>query len=45
MTLFSRAAPEQAIFTLVLERHYDGLPDAATDRLIARPADKPYEHR
>jgi uncharacterized protein (DUF1810 family) len=45
MTLFSRAAPEQAIFTLVLERHYDGLPDAATDRLIARPAGKPYERR
>jgi uncharacterized protein (DUF1810 family) len=45
MTLFSRAAPDQAIFTLVLERHYDGLPDAATDRLLARPAEKPYERR
>jgi uncharacterized protein (DUF1810 family) len=43
MTLFSLAAPEQAIFTLVLERHYDGLPDAATYRLIARPTEKPYE--
>jgi uncharacterized protein (DUF1810 family)/serine/threonine protein phosphatase PrpC len=40
MTLFSRAAPEQTVFTLVLERHYDGLPDAATDRLLAKPAVK-----
>lgn len=34
MTLFLRAAPDQAIFGQVLERCFDGLPDAATDQRI-----------
>jgi uncharacterized protein (DUF1810 family) len=34
MTLFHRAAPHEAVFTQVLERFYDGMPDAATDRLL-----------
>jgi uncharacterized protein (DUF1810 family) len=35
MTLFMRAAPEDVIFRQVLEGHFDGEPDAATDELIA----------
>jgi uncharacterized protein (DUF1810 family) len=31
MTLFHRAAPDEAVFTQVLERYYDGVPDLATD--------------
>jgi uncharacterized protein (DUF1810 family) len=31
MTLFARAAPEQAVFTDVLDRYFAGTPDAATD--------------
>ena len=31
MTLFHRAAPEQPEFAAVLERYFDGQPDAATD--------------
>jgi uncharacterized protein (DUF1810 family) len=31
MTLFMRAAPEEPLFRSVLERHFAGLPDAATD--------------
>ena len=35
MTLFHRAAPDEPVFTIVLERYYDGEPDPATDsRLI-----------
>jgi uncharacterized protein (DUF1810 family) len=33
MTLFLRAEPGQALFARVLERHFAGLPDRATDRL------------
>jgi uncharacterized protein (DUF1810 family) len=36
MTLFSRAAPEEPVFQAVLDRFFDGVPDAATDRLIGR---------
>jgi uncharacterized protein (DUF1810 family) len=31
MTLFHRAAPEEAVFARVIERFYDGRPDDATD--------------
>lgn len=31
MTLFHRAAPDEPIFTQVLDRFYGGIPDAATD--------------
>ena len=31
MTLFARAAPENALFRSVLDRYFDGLADAATD--------------
>ena len=34
MTLFHRAAPDEPVFTQVLERFYDGEPDAATDGLV-----------
>jgi uncharacterized protein (DUF1810 family) len=34
MTLFSRAAPEEAVFSDVLERFFDGVADAATERQI-----------
>jgi len=34
MTLFMRAAPEEPLFRNVLERHFAGLPDAATDALL-----------
>jgi uncharacterized protein (DUF1810 family) len=36
MTLFLRAAPGEPVFREVLERHYGGVADAATDRLIAQ---------
>jgi hypothetical protein len=29
-----RAAPEEPLFQSVLERHFAGLPDAATDGLL-----------
>ena len=35
MTLFHRAAPEEALFAQVLERHFGGIPDEVTDRLLA----------
>jgi uncharacterized protein (DUF1810 family) len=35
MTLFHRAAPDEPVFTAVLARFYDGVPDAATEALIA----------
>jgi uncharacterized protein (DUF1810 family) len=35
MTLFHRAAPDEAVFREVLERYFDGRPDAATDDLLA----------
>jgi uncharacterized protein (DUF1810 family) len=34
MTLFMRAKPEEPIFAQVLERYFEGSPDAATDRLL-----------
>jgi uncharacterized protein (DUF1810 family) len=34
MTLFHRTAPDEALFTQVLDRYYDGLPDPATDALL-----------
>lgn len=35
MTLFARAAPQQAAFAAVLERCFDGRADHATDELLA----------
>jgi uncharacterized protein (DUF1810 family) len=35
MTLFLRAAPGDAVFADVLQRHYGGRPDAATDELLS----------
>ena len=35
MTLFQRAAPEEPVFTQVLDRYFHGLPDEATDALLA----------
>ena len=34
MTLFLRAAPDEAVFLLVLERFYGGVPDRATDQRL-----------
>ncbi len=34
MTLFHRAAPDQACFAAVIDRFYDGRPDAATDTML-----------
>jgi uncharacterized protein (DUF1810 family) len=34
MTLFLRAAPGEPVFAAVLARHYAGVPDATTDRLL-----------
>ncbi len=31
MTLFARAAPDEAVFTQVLEQYFEGTPDPATD--------------
>lgn len=31
MTLFARAAPDEAVFTQVLEQYFEGAPDPATD--------------
>lgn len=36
MTLFLRAAPNEALFSQVLDRYYDGIPDPRTDELLAR---------
>jgi uncharacterized protein (DUF1810 family) len=35
MTLFHRAAPQDPLFALVLDRYFGGIPDAATDALLA----------
>ena len=35
MTLFLRADPEEAVFQRVLDAYFDGVPDPATDRLLA----------
>ena len=34
MTLFLRAAPAEAVFVAVLDRHFAGEPDGATDDLL-----------
>jgi uncharacterized protein (DUF1810 family) len=34
MTLFHRAAPDEAVFREVLERYYSGVPDPATDAIL-----------
>jgi uncharacterized protein (DUF1810 family) len=34
MTLFLRAAPDEALFQHVLDRYYDGIPDELTDALL-----------
>ena len=34
MTLFHRAAPHEQIFSQVLERYFDCVPDEATDKLL-----------
>jgi uncharacterized protein (DUF1810 family) len=36
MTLFHRAAPDESLFARVLERHYGGVPDAATDERLGQ---------
>jgi uncharacterized protein (DUF1810 family) len=36
MTLFVRAAPEEAVFGRVLELYFAAVPDAATESLLAR---------
>jgi uncharacterized protein (DUF1810 family) len=35
MTLFLRAAPDEPLFQQVLDRYYEGVPDALTDQLLA----------
>jgi uncharacterized protein (DUF1810 family) len=37
MTLFHRAAPDEPVFREVLERFYDGVPDARTTDLLDGP--------
>jgi uncharacterized protein (DUF1810 family) len=34
MTLFMRAAPQEPLFTRVLDRYFDGQPDSGTDQRI-----------
>ncbi|HEY0168596.1 MAG TPA: DUF1810 family protein [Jatrophihabitans sp.] len=34
MTLFIRAAPDEAAFAQVLERYFEGVPDPATDQRL-----------
>jgi uncharacterized protein (DUF1810 family) len=34
MTLFLRAAPDEPLFRQVLDRFYEGRPDAATDEIL-----------
>jgi uncharacterized protein (DUF1810 family) len=34
MTLFLRAEPTEPLFRQVLERYFDGIPDAATDQRL-----------
>jgi uncharacterized protein (DUF1810 family) len=38
MTLFHRAAPDEAAFTQVLNRYFGGVADGATDALLERGA-------
>jgi uncharacterized protein (DUF1810 family) len=39
VTLFRRADPGEPAFGQVLDRHFDGLPDPATDRLLQEQRD------
>ncbi|HTS14864.1 MAG TPA: GNAT family N-acetyltransferase [Candidatus Sulfotelmatobacter sp.] len=41
MTLFHRAAADEPIFRAVLDRFYDGVPDAATDEILDRLSRRP----
>jgi uncharacterized protein (DUF1810 family) len=34
MTLFHRAAPDEAVFSQVLDKYFDGVPDPATDERL-----------
>lgn len=34
MTLFARAAPDETVFSDVLDRYFDGVPDSATDQRL-----------
>ena len=34
MTLFHRAAPDEPVFRAVIDRHFGGVPDAATDAIL-----------
>ncbi len=34
MTLFHRAAPDESVFALVLEKYFEGMPDPATDERL-----------
>ncbi len=36
VTLFHRADPDDPAFGAVLDRYFDGVPDEATDRLLAK---------
>ncbi|MGN6676903.1 MAG: DUF1810 domain-containing protein [Streptosporangiaceae bacterium] len=38
MTLFHRAAPDEALFSQVLTRYFDGIPDHATDAMLSSDA-------
>jgi uncharacterized protein (DUF1810 family) len=37
MTLFLRAAPDDPVFAAVLDKHFGGAPDDATDRRLGTP--------
>ena len=39
MTLFHRAAPDEAVFREVLDRFFDGVADPATDERLGQPDD------
>lgn len=39
MTLFMRAAPDERAFSRVLDAHFEGRPDLATDHLLSTPAE------
>jgi len=34
MTLFARAAPDEAVFARILDRYFGGIPDPATDQRL-----------
>ena len=38
MTLFHRAAPDEAVFAGVLDRYYGGVADGATDARLSNSA-------